>query len=381
MSLLPEGLPGRVRVLPSLEEIEELAPAWNRLAQACGAPPVAAPAFLVPWYRHRARHDRTCAVAVTGRSGRLLAFLPLLITRQRRGHLPVTILQLATRNAWAPGPGPLLDPEVPADEMAELLAEVALSLPGWRIAEFFPLAPGSPFESALRHEVLRRRLHAVTSPPVESAEIVLAGAGTEDELLARFTRGRRQRVRRGYRLLAQGRLAAREARSPRDLGRALEDAFAIAERSWQGQQGTSIASSPESRAFYREACLRLARAGQLDLWLLLEGDHPIAFDLQAVVDGRAYRFHRGYLPERAPLGPGVILLGEILRHHLRRGVRSCELFQPATDDKRRWNPRTPTWHGLRIFSPRPAASLLGRIDELRHLLRRRGRGGNGSSRD
>ena len=368
MSLLPEGTPLEVRSLLSLEEMEALAPAWDRLARACGAPPVASPAFLLPWYRHRARHDHPVLLAIQNRDGDLVALLPLLVGRRRRGHLPVALLQCATRNAWAPGVTALLHPGADQELLAGCLARRALALPDWRIAEFFPLEPGGPFEGALRREIVRQRLRATSFPPATSAAIVLEGAEDESALLARFTRGRRQRVRKGWARIAAGELVVREVRSPRALGEALDDVFTIAEASWQGQQGTSIASSPESRAFYREACLRLARSGQLDLWILLEGNRPVAFDLQVVDGAFAWSLHRGYVPEAAPLGPGVILLGEALRRHLRRGVRRCELFQPATDDKRRWNPDLPAWHGLRIFAPRPAAGLLGRLDEIRRVF-------------
>jgi len=368
VSLFPEGLSLEVRCLLSLAEMEALAPSWERLAEACGAPPVAFPSFVLPWYRHRARRDRPVVLAVLDREGRAVGLLPLLVGRRRRGHLPVSVLQCATRNAWAPGVGALLDPAADRQLLADWLARRALDLPGWRIAEFFPLAPGEPFETALRREIVRRRLRATAFPPTASAEIVLAGGGDEDALLAPFTRGRRQRVRRGWRRIDRGELAVREVRSPRALGEALDDVFSIALESWQGQQGTSIASSPESRAFYREACLRLAREGRFLLGLLIVDGRPIAFDLQAVLGDRAWSFHRGFVPDRARLGPGVVLLGELLRRHARRGVRSCELFQPATDDKRRWNPRLATWHGLRIFARRPAAGLLGRLDEVRRVL-------------
>jgi len=369
VSLLPEGVPLEVRCLLSPEEMEALSPAWDRLAQACGAPPVATPAFLLPWYRHRARHDRPVVLAIRGTEGDLVALLPLVVGRRRRGRLPVTVLQCATRNAWAPGVTALLHPEADHELLAGCLARRALTLPGWRIAEFFPLDPGGPFERALRREIVRHRLRATSFPPATSAAIVLEGAEDEDALLARFSRGRRQRVRKGWQRIAAGELVVREVRSSRVLGEALDDVFGIAEASWQGQQGTSIASLPESRAFYREACLRLAREGRLDLWILVQAGRPVAFDLQVVQGSLAWSLHRGYVPEAAPLGPGVILLGEALRRHLHRGVRRCELFQPATDDKRRWNPDLPTWHGLRIFAPRPTAGLLGRLDELRRAFR------------
>jgi len=371
VSLLPEGTPLEVHPLLSLEEMETLAPAWDHLARACGAPPVAFPSFVLPWYRHRARHDHPVVLAIRDRQGDLLALLPLLVGRRRRGHLPVSLLQCATRNAWAPGVTALLHPGADRELLAGCLARHALALPDWRIAEFFPLEPGGLFENALRREIVRQRLRATSFPPASSAAIVLEGAEDEEALLARFTRGRRQRVRKGWHRLEAGELAVREIRSPRALGEALDDVFAIAEASWQGQRGTSIASSPESRSFYREACLRLAREGRLDLWILVEDGRPVAFDLQVVEGDLAWSLHRGYVPEAAPLGPGVVLLGEALRRHLRRGIRRCELFQPATDDKRRWNPDLPTWHGLRIFAPRAAAGLLGRLDEIRQIFRHR----------
>jgi len=80
-------------------------------------------------------------------------------------------------------------------------------------------------------------------------------------------------------------------------------------------------------AFFRRVVASLADLGLVRLWLLDSAAGPLATFLVLEWDGTAGVYNSGFHPERAPLAPGVVLLGHIVRDAIERGKRRFDFLR------------------------------------------------------
>jgi CelD/BcsL family acetyltransferase involved in cellulose biosynthesis len=131
--------------------------------------------------------------------------------------------------------------------------------------------------------------------------------------------------------------------------------IATAERSWQSGSATgNTLSSPEVQSFLRDAHEAAARAGALDLNLLLVDDRPAAFAYNYHVDGRVFGLRKGYDPEFRAGSPGVVLDRLMLEDGLARGDLHYDMGIGALEAKRHWITDTVTSYRMTHFSRKTA---------------------------
>lgn len=134
--------------------------------------------------------------------------------------------------------------------------------------------------------------------------------------------------------------------------------LAIEASGWKGQQGSAIAQSPQTLAFYSRAAQSWAGEDRLRLFVLYEQDRPIAFELNALSGGVLNCFKHGYLESCAKLGPGQVLRIQVLRWAFAQPeIALFDMFGPATEAKLKWATGVEDLYTLRIFRRTPGGLL------------------------
>jgi hypothetical protein len=155
--------------------------------------------------------------------------------------------------------------------------------------------------------------------------------------------------------------AARGEGEPRwDLYNACVD---LAGRSWQGDasDGTTL-SHPQVRDFLRDVHTAAARAGAVDMNLLLLAGRPIAFIYHYCRDGRLYGLRKGFDPEFARFRAGLVLQYLTLQICFERGDHSYDLGVGYHDTKRQWQTSIATSYRLTYFPPMVFRAQLLRLN-------------------
>ena len=116
-----------------------------------------------------------------------------------------------------------------------------------------------------------------------------------------------------------------------------EMCLGIAQQSWQGTvtNGTTI-SHDAVRAYLRETHLAAAKAGALDLNLLLLDGRPAAFAYNYHYRGHVYGLRMGYDAGVTRDGAGSVLVHRMLQDSFDRGDRVFDMGPGSQRCKRHW---------------------------------------------
>ncbi|HQV34616.1 MAG TPA: GNAT family N-acetyltransferase, partial [Calditrichia bacterium] len=163
---------------------------------------------------------------------------------------------------------------------------------------------------------------------------------------------RRTLKNKSNRLARNGALEIRRYDSPRNLAEGLEAAFAVAERNWQGQQGSAV-SSPGQAAFYRPFAGQAAQKGQLALYVLFVAEEPVAFEYNIVFRERVFSLKWGYDPRFGEFSPGALLKEAAHRDFFEEGVAEIDLLGSADFFKLRWTDQIRPYRDLHIHCGDP----------------------------
>ncbi len=136
----------------------------------------------------------------------------------------------------------------------------------------------------------------------------------------------------------------------------------VAERSWQGSStdGTTLCHT-SVRDYLRDTHAAAARAGALDLALLLLDGQPAAFLYHYQYRGRVYGLRKGFDPAFATLRPGTILQQMVLEDSFRRGDCFYDLGVGSLEVKRHWQTSIRTSYRYTHFPPAVARAQLLRM--------------------
>lgn len=298
-----------LRLLTTLEELEAAGEGWDDLVRSMRRPsPWLLHAWVTGWWRHygASRHLRVHAAF---RDGRLVAALPLFVERR----LGVRVLDFVGHFRAAP-----VDVLVAGDahDVVPQLVERA-STGDHELADFFGLHDESRLAAALhgRLRLVRR---------VESPFLDLTG-GWDDVYRAHTDSKKRNLHKRRRRQLAGlGRLETTVARSPAEVGSALEEAFDLHRLRWSGRPDGSGFATPTGRRFHAEAAGRLAEADVARIVTLRLDGRPIAFHYYFAFCGRMFVHRLAFDPSLARYSPGLVNTLDALETAAGEGLERVE---------------------------------------------------------
>jgi predicted N-acyltransferase len=356
----------RVFRASTLDELEPLAEAWDRLAAGV---PFRSWAWTSAWWRHyghnRGDRRRLCAACVFDRRDALVGVAPWYVSPSR---------------TWGGVLRFLGTDEVCSDYLSVLCQpgaedDVAAALAEWLLARNASDDDGNGggHERWGRLELLGVDARDQIVPRLadhlgEGGSAVhrregascwrVALPATVEQYAAGFSKNSRKRFRHARReMLDSGRAVLHTAGNTTELAEALETLIDLHQRRRRALGQSGCFASPRFAAFHGEVARRMFLAGQAQMHVLRCDGRPIAAEYQLCGNGVVYAYQTGIDPERLELEPGRICQTAVLCWAIRNGYRAYDMLRGDEPYKRHWQARPNVSLETRIASPRPAAQL------------------------
>jgi len=333
--------------ITSVRRLDEVAPAWDRLARH-DRTPFSRHAWLSAWWRAygAARSLDVCAVW-DGED--LVAALPLY----RRGAW----LE-ATANEHTPAYRPLArDP----DALGHLVEAL--------VARRSPIqARGVPPDECKSAHMIRavegRGFRSILEP--DGASPVTEIAGSFDEYRAQRKGGWAELERRGRKAAREHDVGLTLIGRPGDLDRELAEGLALEAAGWKGQAGTAILCDERDTTFYRGLASRFHVVGELSLSTLRVDGRLVAFDLALLHERRYFLLKTAFDEAVRTLAPGLVLRRAVIERSFEMGLEAHEFLGHDSP-----------WKRMFATSQRPHAVWrsypTGVLPSLRYAYRRQAR--------
>ncbi|MBX7165458.1 MAG: GNAT family N-acetyltransferase [Pirellulales bacterium] len=359
----------RLRRLTSIGQLRAVAAAWDDLwHRSTATTPSARADAIAVWLETFAPTARLAFCVAEDTDGRLLAALPLV----HHSHRGLPSLELPG-NSWCPAGELLVDPHVEPDYLLPAL---------WQAAARWPAAWVKFSHIDLHSPHWRLWLAALESAggleyrsdfgEVGLIDVEHNAEAYEASRSKNLRKQMRQIVRRlerdgGVALEVYDRLAVDEVEP------LLRRGFAIEDRSWKGQAGSSVLRSPGVFEFFLRQAQGLAASGNLHLVFLVHRDQTLAFEYGWSAKGTYFSPKVGYDPAFAEYCPGQLLRWLLMeRFQADPTRRSWDFSGPLAPATRRWITRSyPTATvrvvpgGLRALAARPLLAAYAKLRSAR----------------
>lgn len=335
------------------EVLRLLAPAWRELcAEGPCNEPFYRPEWIEAWYEAFGAGAKL-RVIVARRGHHVRAVLPLVETWGKVRGIPVRMLRGAAnvhscrfdivhgegdaeeagRAVWAElhagGGFEVLEiPDVPEGGLAERML-------AWAAEEGHPTG----------------RWESMRTPYVP-----LPGrGGSLDTVLERTDTKFRANVRRRRRKL-EGKGAVTLERIERADPAALQAFYDLEQAGWKGARGTAIGCDPSTRRFYDGVAAWAERERCLSLFTLRLDGRPVAMHYGLTWGDRYYLPKPAFDEAHRECSPGQLLVQEVLRDCVERGLSEFDFLGPWMDWKADWTEHVRPHGWCYVFRP----DLLGR---------------------
>jgi hypothetical protein len=177
----------------------------------------------------------------------------------------------------------------------------------------------------------------------------------EAQLSSRFRANLRRR-RRALELLGEVR-----AERCADSAELVEAGIELELCGWKGRAGTAMAQDADTRGFYTELARVLGEQGRLALWALYLDERLIAFQFGVEHRGSYALLKPAYDESLARYSPGQLLMAEVLRDSVTRGLTRFEFLGEDMPWKQDWHPDTLAQDWLFVFRKSAGGRILQAI--------------------
>jgi CelD/BcsL family acetyltransferase involved in cellulose biosynthesis len=320
-----------------------LAPEWNTLVSSTADEPFFRHEFFRVWVDNFAPEARLRVLTLRDGEGRLGAALPLMAGRTLLLGMPVRQLS-ATANPHSCRFELLArEPRVAAEAfLAHLRRDDS-----WDVLQLTDVPEGgggwSLYEAARAAGLPCGTWESLCSPYVP---LPASWEAYQRTLASRFKANCRRRRRK---LEAWGRVELERVEGGLELEARLEEGFALEASGWKGRQGTAMSQDGRTRGFYSELAREAGYAGRLALYFLRLDGRAVAFQYGLRHGGRYFLLKLGYDESLGECSPGQLLMEEVLRDCLARGLREFDFLGPDMVWKRDWTDRVRRHIWLYIF--------------------------------
>ncbi|TYP85259.1 acetyltransferase (GNAT) family protein [Maritimibacter alkaliphilus HTCC2654] len=126
-------------------------------------------------------------------------------------------------------------------------------------------------------------------------------------------------------------------------------AFAVEANSWKRRAGTAIIQQPRQLEFFRLYGQRAAKLGILRLAFLEIGGAPAAVHYGVEIDNIFWSLRVGYDERFGSVSPGDLLMFDLVKDCVARGVSRFELCGKDADWTRRWSNHSRPIAAVRLY--------------------------------
>jgi CelD/BcsL family acetyltransferase involved in cellulose biosynthesis len=294
----------------------ELAPEWDALAVAV-AQPLAAPAWMLGWWRHIAPRGGQLRIAAVREGGRLTGVLPFY---RPSSDGPLRLLADTPSAPAAPLAEPGREWEVAAAAVPVLARHDGRPTP----VLLAHTPAGSPWTRAVRecHPGFFRPLSLAYGLQIVPT---VSFAGTYDEWMAsrssRFRRKLGQLERKFARASGTSRLATADT-----LAADIDTFIALHARRWDRRATSPLVELGERfRALLLEAGAELVAARRFRLWILEIDGEPVGADLSIAAGGEVVGYNTGWDERFAAYNPTRLSFLRKIQDGFERGDRRLSL--------------------------------------------------------
>ncbi|MDG2223969.1 MAG: GNAT family N-acetyltransferase [Rubripirellula sp.] len=320
----------QTRLIQSRNELQQLAPAWNRLlANSDTCLPTLRAEVLAHWLRHFCYEH--CFRAILVEDGHeLVAALPLIQTR-KAGFLPVATLP---GNAWAETANLLVARNCDTPTVCDALAAEIRAQP-----EALLWMDGVRYEQSGWRELVNAMNRQKSNTVVELQYHVglIEIENDWESYHSRLSKGFRKKMRKATReAKQQGELEYISMRNldASQIRNALQAGFEVEHKSWKSSSRTSVLATEGMLEYYIESAEILAQAGEMEILNLQIGGNLVAFEMGYVSQGTYFSFKVGYDSQYAKLSPGQLLVSHQLESYNtnqdRRWIDAIGVMSDAT---------------------------------------------------
>lgn len=337
------------------EELDSLRGVWKSLLAET---PRATFFQSLDWFELYWRHfsaGQHLRLLVVESAGHPIGILPLVVRKEQTRVGQVRVLTYPL-DEWGTFYGPI--GSRPAETLAAGLAHIRSTPRDWDVVDLRTVDDVRATDAPMGEAFDAAGLPALRAQWNQASVVDLAGSF--DEYWAARDSHFRGNVRRGERKLrASGEVTyiryrpRGEAHGDGDPRWDLFDmCVQIAERSWQaGSTSGTTLCHPAIRAFLRDVHAAAARAGALDLNLLLVDGQPVAFMYNYHYRGQVYGLRTGFDRQRSRDGAGSVLVYEMLRDYFERGDRHFDFGPGQESYKRHWRTEIVPSYRYSYFAP------------------------------
>jgi CelD/BcsL family acetyltransferase involved in cellulose biosynthesis len=322
----------------------ELESEWNALVGATADEPFYRHEFLRVWMDNFAAEQRQRVLTLRDGEGRLTAALPLMAGRASMYGVPVRQLSATANPHSCRFDLVAREPEAAAGTFLSHLRQD----PSWDVLLLTDVPEGGAGWK-LYEAAKEAGMPVGTWESLRSPYIPLPGSWDEYQktLQSKFKANCRRRRRK---LEEKGLVQVERVEGGLELEARLEEGFALEASGWKGRRGTAMAQDARTRGFYSELAREAGYAGRLALYYLRLDGRAVAFQYALEYGGRYFLLKPGYDESLSDCSPGQLLMEEVLRDCMTRGLREFDFLGPDMVWKRDWTDKVRRHTWLYIFN-------------------------------
>jgi len=275
------------------------------------------------------------------------AILPGMVEHRVLGGLSLRCFSYAA-NGHTPRGAIIARQEDDAARQAALAAVMTHLKPAPQMLIF----PAVETNSATRHSLLAFRRPGFTLHVEHAFEAPAFDISSGwDAYLAGKSKKTRSRLRESLaRSQNAGEMSLRFFSLPQEYDELLERLQTLDAKTWQGQNGTGLFSTPDNAAFYGELVSCTSQDVHVCVGLLQLGGRDSAYSISIYQGGTTFFLKIGQDPEFDFCRPGVITMAQMGEHAAELGLTEVDLGPGVSEDKRRWETHRRQFHNYWLIN-------------------------------
>jgi len=323
------------RILTSADHLRHFADTWDDLwYRSVAAPPTLRAALLAHHLEQFAPRARSWCAVIERADGTAVAALPIVESRRALvacGTMP--------NNQWSGSGDLLLDESADVDSVCDCLTAAMRHAP-WPLfwLEWIPYQ--STRWQSLLAAVDRQGGRWETKHSFDVG--LVPTAGRWEEYQASWSKNHRRKLKRFEKQLTEiGEVSfeIHDCFNGEEVEQLLREAFEVEDRSWKGEQGTSILQSDGMWDFYLAQAKQLAAWHQLLISLLRVDGRPIASEYGFFAKGVHFACKVGFDGDFQKQSPGNILQARSLERAFGApAVNAIDFMGPVGQSCESWLP-------------------------------------------